>query len=154
MRASASTFVLAGTVSFVALLGACGSSDASAGPTDALSHFLEAMDRSAANEDALEDAYALLDASDQHALSERAQQAGQVAGRELQPWQMLAQGRFHLRFAPADHGGMRAEVHGDNASVHVVSEDGKSRVTVPMVRQGGHWRVKLGVPGLDSRHDK
>lgn len=124
------------------LLLACGSSDAD-GPTETLSRFLETMDRGNVNDNARKDAYAMLDDTAQAALADRARRAALVTGRSFSPWDMLAPGRFRLRFAPAEHSGMRATVTGDHALVHVVSDGGKERASVPMTRQGGRWRVQL-----------
>ena len=112
-------------------------------PVDALERFLEPMDRSNVHEDALEEAFVLLDEDAQRALDVRAKQTALVSGREMEPWRMIAPGRFRLRFAPAQQGGMRATVRGDSATVRVVSDDGKSQVDVPMLKQGGRWRVRL-----------
>lgn len=124
---------------------ACGDAEDERTPSVVLEDFLETMDRSATSEDALAEAYALLDPADQRALSARAEQAELLTGRDFEPWQMLAQGRFRLRFAPAERAGMKSEIKGDAAVVRVVSEDGRSRAEVPMVRHQGRWRVRLGV---------
>lgn len=127
---------------------ACSSADAEKAPAGVLSRFLDAMDRSTVSEAALADAYALLDDGCKRQLRTRAEQATSVAGRELEPWQMLAQGRFRLRFAPADHGGMHASINGDSAVVRVVSDDRSAHADVPMVRENGRWHVKLAIPEL------
>jgi hypothetical protein len=127
------------------LLCACGSTDAD-GPIETLTRFLETMDRSNVNESSRKDAYAMLDETAQSALAERARRAALVTGRSFAPWDMLAPGRFRLRFAPAEHAGMRATVTGDHAVVHVKADDGKDKASVPMTRQGGRWRVQLAVP--------
>jgi hypothetical protein len=132
----------------------CGEPEDDGTPGAALTRFLEAMDRSASNEQGLADAYALLDEADQRALSQRAAQAASVAGRDFAPWQMLVQGRFRRRFVPADRGGMQAEVRGDDATVRVTGADGRSRADVAMVKQGGRWRVKLGVAALEHAHER
>jgi hypothetical protein len=121
---------------------ACGSADAD-GPVDTLSRFLETMDRSNLNDNARKDAYAMLDEGAQAALAERAKRAALVTGRDFAPWDMLAPGRFRMRFAPAEHGGMRATVTGDHAVVHVTAEGSPEKVSVPMTRQAGRWRVQL-----------
>jgi hypothetical protein len=125
---------------------ACGASDADDDPAEALSRFLDTMDRSNSSETALSEAYVMLDGTAKQQLQARAQHAARVAGREFEPWQMLAQGRFRLRFAPAEHGGMHAKIEGDTATVRVVSDDKRSQVDVPMVREQGRWRVKLTIP--------
>ncbi|HEX7479903.1 MAG TPA: hypothetical protein VF331_19025 [Polyangiales bacterium] len=128
------------------LLACGGGPDAS--PVGVVSHFLEAMDRSSVDDQALEEAYALLDQGAQHALTLRAQQAALLGGHTFQPWLMLARGRFRLRFAPAEHGGMRARVNGDRAIVSVASDDGSAKADVPVVRESGQWRVQLAIPPL------
>jgi hypothetical protein len=128
----------------LAAMPACGSGDAD-GPVETLSRFLETLDRSALNESARRDAFAMLDETAQAGLAERARRAALVAGRSFAPWEMIAPGRFRLRFAPAEHAGMRATVTGDQAVVHVHADDGKERASVPMTRQAGHWRVQLAV---------
>jgi hypothetical protein len=123
---------------------ACGSADAD-GPAETLARFLETLDRSALNDSARREAYAMLDDTAQAGLAERAHRAALVTGRSFAPWEMIAPGRFRLRFAPAEHAGMRATVNGDHAVVHVRTDDGKERASVPMTRQGGRWRVQLAV---------
>jgi hypothetical protein len=130
------------------LLGACSSGDADANPAEVLTRFLEALDRSAIHEAALNDAYALLDDAAQHELSARASRTSSLSGRVFAPWEMIAQGRFRLRFAPAEHTEMRATVTGDTALVHVKSEDARVQADVPLVREHGGWRVKLVLPEL------
>jgi hypothetical protein len=127
---------------------ACSSGDADGAPADVLTRFLEAMDRSTLNESALKDAYALLDDSAQHELSLRADRAGFLTGRKFEPWEMIAQGRFRLRFVPAEHGEMRTKLIGDKAYVQVKSDDARSQVSVPLVREGGRWRVRLILPEI------
>lgn len=121
---------------------ACGSADAD-GPVETLSRFLETMDRSNLNDNARKDAYAMLDETTQAALAERAKRAALVTGRKFAPWDMLASGRFRMRFAPAEHSEMHATVTGEHAVVHVLAEGGKERASVPMTRQAGRWRVQL-----------
>ncbi|HEY2734890.1 MAG TPA: hypothetical protein VGI70_12935 [Polyangiales bacterium] len=130
------------------ILAACGGGDVDASPSDALARFLEAMDRSAVNEAALKDAYALLDDSAQKELRVRADRAGFLTGRKFEPWEMIAQGRFRMRFAPAERGGMHTTVKGDSAVVQVKSEDGRAQVSVPMLHQAGRWRVRLDLPEI------
>lgn len=115
------------------------------GPEATLSHFLDLMDRSRSDSRVLPEAFALLDQTTQDQLSERARRARTLAGRDFRPWEMIAQGRFRLRFAPAP-GGMEAQVDGDRASVRVRGAKPGQEVDVPMVRQAGSWRVVLSLP--------
>jgi hypothetical protein len=131
----------------VLLWAACGSADADKNPSEVLLRFVEAMDRSLQHEAALKDAFALLDEQAQRELRARAERASSLASRSFAPWEMFAQGRFRLRFAPLDHAELRTTVSGDRAQVHVKDEDGRS-ADVPLVREHGHWRVKLELPAL------
>ena len=131
-------------LALVAAVPGCGSGEAE-GPAETLSRFLETLDRSALNDSARREAFAMLDDTAQAGLADRAQRAALVTGRSFAPWEMIAPGRFRLHFAPAEHGGMRATVDGDHAVVHVSAEDGKERASVPLTRQAGRWRVQLAV---------
>ncbi len=126
---------------------ACGDAHDDATPTGALVLFLEAMDQAASDSNALERAYRLLDPAARNALAQRADKAETLAGRAYPPWEMLAEGRFRLRFTPARHR-MRAKIDGDNARVSVSDESGKQTVHVPLVREGDAWRVVLDVPPM------
>lgn len=116
-------------------------------PVGALMDFLEAMDRGAGDSHALERAYALLDRSAREALEVRAAKAQTLAGRTYHPWEMLAEGRFRLKFVPEPHR-MRAKVDGARATVSVSDASGRQTVQVPMVREDGAWRVVLAVPPM------
>lgn len=133
----------------LAVAPACGSGDAD-GPAETLGRFLSTLDRSGLNDSARREAFSMLDETAQAGLAERAHRAALVTGRSFAPWEMIAPGRFRLRFAPADHG-MRATVNGDHAVVHVRAEDGKERASVPMTRQAGRWRVQLAVVSSGRR---
>jgi hypothetical protein len=117
-------------------------------PVATVRHFLEVMDRSVADERALIEAFRLLDSGAQSALTERAERASTLAGRRYEPWQMLAQGRFRLRFAPATPGGMRERVTGERAIVTVTGSGEGQRAEVPLVREQGRWRIALRIPSM------
>jgi hypothetical protein len=136
-----------GRAAALCFLAACGTVDADGSPADALSRFLEAMDRSTLNESALKDAYALLDDRAQKELRVRADRAGFLTGRKFEPWEMIAQGRFRLHFAPAERG-MHTTITGEHAVVQVKSDDGRSQVSVPLLHEGGRWRVRLELPEI------
>ena len=128
----------------------CASGDADKNPSEALSRFLEAMDRSLQHEAALKEAYALVDEAAQRELRARAERASSLASRSFAPWEMIAQGRFRLRFAQLDRADVRSTVTGDRATVHVKDEDGRS-ADVPLVREHGHWRVQLVLPSTTAQ---
>ena len=116
--------------------------------------FLRAMEQTSSNEQALEEAYGLLDVHARDALGERARDASALAnGREFAAWEMLAQGRYRVRFAYAEYGSMREHLQGEHATVTVLGTDGTSRAEVPLVREDGHWRVVLVVPAPAPREE-
>jgi hypothetical protein len=117
-------------------------------PIATVREFLEVMDRSADENDALIEAYDLLDDDAQSALARRAERTSMLSGRPYQPWQMLAPGRFGLHFAPASPGGMHERVTGDTAVVTVTGDKPGQRADVPLVRQRGKWRIKLTIPPM------
>ena len=128
----------------LALLGAaCSSEPTDDTPAGALRLFLETMDRSEWDEAALEDAYGLLSEEARAGLGQRARMATSLSGRDFEPWQMLPQGRFRLRFSPRRSGGMVEHVDGDTAVVVVTGSRSGERADVPMVREQGGWRVVI-----------
>jgi len=129
------------------VLACCASSPSDETPTGALKMFLDAMERSAHDSEALREAYYLVDQRAQARLRERAQLATALgAARDFEPWEMLAQARFRLRFHPADSGGMRERVHGRRAVVIVTGRESQERAEVPLVKEGKRWRVVLEIP--------
>ena len=134
-------------VALGALLTACAPAPSDETPLGALRMFLRAMERSSDDARALEEAYGLLDTAARDALVARARDASALAnGREFAPWEMLAQGRYRVRFPYAEYGSMRESIDGDRATVTVAGIDRRSRAEVPLVREDGHWRVVLRVP--------
>lgn len=135
-------------VSCAASAVACGGSSgvttrAGDSPTTVLQQFLSAMDQSAADDGALRVAYELLSAKARGALEQRAMRAKTLAGQPFEPWQMLAQGRFRLRFSPAQRRGMRESIQGDRATVVVTGNGHGERADVALVREQGGWKVAL-----------
>jgi hypothetical protein len=128
-------------------VSACAPAPSDETPLGALRMFLRAMERSSDDARALEEAYTLLDTEARDALTARARDASALAnGREFAPWEMLAQGRYRVRFPYAEYGSMRESIDGERATVTVVGTDRRSRAEVPLVREEGHWRVVLRVP--------
>jgi hypothetical protein len=129
--------------------GACsGCSSKAAGaaqrsPSEVLRQFLAAMDQSAADDRSLRVAYELLATPAQKALEARAARVKSLAGQSFEPWQMLAQGRFRLRFSPASRRGMKESIEGDRATVTVTGNGPGELAKVPLVRENGQWRLEL-----------
>lgn len=132
---------------------ACGSTACSSTPSDetpsgALQMFLDAMLRSDWDQSALREAHELLSPDAREALQQRAAMANALSGRALEPWQMLTQGRFRLRFAPRAEQGMVERIDGDRAVVIVTGSRDGERAEVPMVLEDGAWRVDLQIPPM------
>jgi hypothetical protein len=124
----------------------CGRNDVDEDPVSTVRSFLELMERSATDEVAMADAFALLDRGAQQALRVRADRARSLSGRAFEPWQMLAQGRFRLRFAPVSPGGLRARVQGERAVVVATGARAGERAEIPLVREDDAWRIELKLP--------
>jgi hypothetical protein len=128
---------------------ACNDAPEQLSPVATVRHFLEIMERSA-DDSALKEAYRMLDAPARKALAERAERATTLAGRRYEPWQMLSQGRYRQRFAPASTHGMRERVQGERAVVTVTSAGGSAQSEVALVREEGSWRIVLAIPPMRS----
>lgn len=114
-------------------------------PSEVLRQFLAAMDQSASDDRSLRVAYELLASPAQKALEARAARAKTLAGQSFEPWQMLAQGRFRLRFSPASRRGMKERIEGDRATVTVTGTGPGERAEVPLIREQGRWRLSLSL---------
>ena len=130
-------------------LAACGGAGAPESPAAVVQQFLKVMERSGQDESALLEAYGLLDQSAQRALIARATRARSLSGQDFEPWQMLAQGRFRLRFEPA-RGGMSEKIDGERATVTVSGTQAHERAEVPLVREQGRWRIRLVLPAMGA----
>jgi hypothetical protein len=124
----------------------CGRSPDS--PVAVVRDFLDAMERSRDESQAMVEAYGLLDSTARQALKRRAERARSLSGRPYEPFQMLAQGRFKLNFAPAVPRGMHERVDGDRAVVTVVGVKPDQRAEVPLVRENGQWRIRIDIPPM------
>jgi hypothetical protein len=129
---------------------ACGGDPVESSPTEVLRLFLAAMDQGAADEDALRVAYELLASPARQSLEARADRAKTLAGQTFEPWQMLAQGRFRLRFSPAPRRGMRERIEGERATVTVTGQAAHERADVQLVREGKSWRVVLDLGAVNA----
>ncbi len=128
-------------------LPSCSSQPADATASGALSAFLQALDRGTHDPEALREAYGLLDRRARAALAASARKTETLAGgRRFAPWEMLTQGRFHLRFTPARRNAMQERIDGDRAVVVVRGDSAGKRAEVQMVREAGGWRVVLDIP--------
>jgi hypothetical protein len=126
----------------------CGAEPTDRTPEGAVRRFLDAMSRTGWDSAAREQAYRLLAPETREELRARAKRTSSLTGRSFEPWDMLARGRFRLRFTPREQGGLRAEVEGDRATVEVRGAKPTQRAEVQLVREEGAWRVALGLPDM------
>lgn len=128
---------------------ACGGcrGDADPSPEETVTRFARAVDQARREPSQRAAVYELLSSRAQEALTERAQQASQVSGWELAPWEMLAPGRMRLRI-DVEPSGMSSRVSGARAMVTARGQGGVA--DVPLVREGGRWRVDLELPPISE----
>lgn len=133
--------------SVLALAAAC-----SRGPGETPEATVEAFTRAAqsarSDGSARQRMFELLSQRAQDALVDRAQQASQLSGWELQPWEMIAPGRIRVRL-DFDPSAMAARVSGDRAVVTVRGVTG-GVADVPLVREAGRWRIDLAFPSVEA----
>jgi len=100
---------------------------------------------------AIREAYALLGPTARANLGERAERASRLEGHRVEPWDMLAEGRFGLKFRPKS---MVAQVDGDVATLAVTGEEPLSeKAVVHCVRVPGPpaaWRVEPELPAVPA----
>ena len=136
-------FALLATVLFA--VSGCSRSAPDATPDGVVRLWLEKMESAAEDTRAMKDAYALLGPRARANLKERADRASRGQGRRYEPHEMLAEGRFGLRFRPK---AMSAKIDGDDAWVEVKGDGPDERATVRCTREGGAWRIEPELPDV------
>ncbi len=136
-------FVLLAAVLFGT--SACSRSAPDATPEGVVRLWLEKMESAAEDGRAMKEAYALLGPRARANLKERAERASRGQGRRYEPHEMLAEGRFGLRFRPKT---MTARIEGDDASVEVKGDGQDERATVRCTRENGAWRIEPELPDV------
>jgi hypothetical protein len=130
----------------LAALSGCARKPADATPEGAVRELLDRIDRSEADPAATHAVYELLSSSTKANLIERAHRASTTSGREVAPEEMLAPGRFSLRFEPRR---MLTRFGDDRAVVDVIGIDPETdRAEVPCVLEDGRWRIEIPLPQL------
>jgi hypothetical protein len=124
-------------------LVACAADPGELSPKQALVAFLTALDRSSHAPEQLKVAYDWLDQQSQASLKRRAELAASLAGHSIAAWDMLVAGRssFSAYTVPAI---ARVRDEGERAFV-TLQVEGKPEIEVAMKREGGRWRVVLGL---------
>ncbi len=114
-------------------------------PEGAVRLFLEKMESASDDPRAMREAYQLLGPRAQKNLKERAERASKGQGKRYDPYEMLAEGRFGLKFRPRT---MSTRIEGDEAFVDVKGEAAEEHATVKCAKEGTAWRVELELPDV------
>lgn len=107
--------------------------------------WLEKMETAESDPRAMKEAYGLMGPKARANLKERAERASKGQGRRYEPYEMLAEGRFGLRFRPRT---MTAHVDGDSAVVDVNGEGEGERARVSCTREAQLWRIEPEIPDV------
>ncbi len=132
--------------SLLATATACARKPADLTPEGAVRDLLDRIDRIEADPGQARAVYELLSSRTKANLVERARRASTTSGRDVPPEEMLASGRFSLRFEPRK---MHARVADSRAVVDVTGIDPETdRAEVPCVLEDGRWRVEIPLPPM------
>jgi hypothetical protein len=129
----------------LALALGCSRSAPDATPEGAVRLWLEKMETAADDGRAMKEAYQLLGPRARANLKERADRASRGQGRRFEPYEMLAEGRFGLRFRPKS---MTSRIEGDDAWVEIRGDGGGENATVKCTRDGPAWRIEPELPDV------
>jgi len=127
------------------MLAACSRPPPDATPEGAIKTWLERMEAQVSDPAETKSAYAMLSKTTHQNLEKRAERASRIEGRRIEPQEMLAQGRFALRFAPRK---FSTQTTGDTATVEVTGDEPTDHATLHCVKEGPAWRVDLTLPEL------
>jgi hypothetical protein len=103
------------------------------------------MDASVSDPKKAKDAYALLDKTTQDKLSKRAERSSRIEGHRVEPYEVLAEGRFALRFR-LKH--VTTAISGNTATVSVTGDEPTDVANIKCAKEGVVWRVVLELPEL------
>jgi len=149
VSARAFAFALAHAFAFTFMVAfasaGCTRAAPDATPEGAVRLFVEKMESGAEDPRAMREAYQLLGPHARSNLKERADRASKGQGRRYEPHEMLAEGRFGLKFRPKT---MSAKIDGDEAFVDVRGEGPEEHATVHCVREGPAWHVEPELPDV------
>jgi hypothetical protein len=130
----------------IATLSACQRKPPDLTPEGAVRELLDRLDRIETDPTEARAVYDLLSGPTKQNLIERARRASTTSGRDIPPQDMLAPGRFSLRFEPRK---MHTRVADDRAVVDVTGIDPETdRAEVPCVLEDGRWRIEIPLPPL------
>lgn len=134
-----------------ALVAACSRPPPDGTPEGVVRLWLEKMESAAEDSRAMKEAYGLLGPRARANLKDRADRASRGQGRRYEPYEMLAEGRFGLRFRPRT---MTAHIEGETAVVDVNGEGEGEHAAVKCTREGAAWRIEPDLPDsiVPTRH--
>lgn len=132
-----------GLLAAAPLVAGCSRAAPDATPEGVVRLWLERMESAAEDRRAMKEAYALLGPRARANLKERADRASRGQGHRFEPHDMLAEGRFGLRFRPKS---MTASLDGEEALVEVKGDGPDERATVKCTRENGAWRIEPELP--------
>ncbi len=124
-------------------LSGCSRAPPDATPEGAVHLFLDRMEAAASGAVPMSDVYALLGPTTRKNLTDRASRAGKIQGRRIDPSDMLAPGRYALKFRPKS---MTSRPSGETAVVTVVGYEASETAEVTLVRENGAYKVELDLP--------
>ena len=168
MRASFRlTLFTLGAFFVVAAVAGCSRPPLDATPDGALRVWLEKMEAAEDDPAEMRAAYELFGPRAKKNLAERAERAGRAEGRKVEPWEVLAEGRFGLKFRPqrmtvtldpkspneavvavvgADPNVERALVHCDREPIDPRAPSSPATRRVEAFPTPGNWRVEPDFP--------
>ncbi len=126
-------------------LAACSHPAPDSTPEGALRDWLDHMEVQGSDPREAKAAYALLGPATRQNLERRADRASQIEGHHVEPYEVLAEGRFALRFRPKH---FNTALSGNEASVDVTGAEPSDRATMHCVKEGKSWRVELNLPEM------
>ena len=130
----------------IGALAACQRKPPDLTPEGAVRELLDRIDRIETDPTEARAFYDLLSAQTKQNLVERARRASTTSGRDIPPQDMLAPGRFSLRFEPRK---MHTRIADERAVVDVTGIDPETdRAEVPCVLEDGRWRIEIPLPPL------
>jgi hypothetical protein len=130
------------------VLTACSHAAPDSTPEGAVQRWIERMEASSEDPRAMKEAYALLGPAARANLEERATRTSRLQGRRVEAYEMIADGRFGLRFRPKN---MKATVTSDHATVQVLGNDpALDHATVQCVHEPAGWRIEPELPELPA----